>query len=87
MLRPAPQGAQQLGDPHPYSGFGGYIKVSELVEPAGALLIEMHFVFDEPEGWFGGKNLLRTKLPLAVQENVRKFRGELKKATQKPAEE
>ncbi len=71
-------GAVELGPTQPYSGLGGYVKVEELVDPKGALLVEMHLAFDEPQGWFGGANLLRTKLPLAVQENVRVFRKKLK---------
>ena len=66
-----------LGSAIPYSGFGGYVKVTELAEPSGALLVEMHIVFDEPEGWFGGRNLLRAKIPLAIKENVQTFRKKL----------
>ena len=71
-------GEVEMGPAQPYSGFGGYVKVNELVAPEGALLVEMHIAFDEPQGWFGGANLLRTKLPLAIQENVRTFRKRLK---------
>ena len=40
--------------------------------------VECHIVFAEPEAWFGGKNLLRSKLPLAVQdEDVRSSRRKL----------
>ena len=34
-------------------------------------------LFDEPVGWFNGANLLRSKLPIVVQEGVRKFRPQL----------
>lgn len=60
-----------------YSGVGAYVKVTPLVEPRGALLVEAHAVFDEPHGWFGGVNLLRSKLPIVVQDNVRSFRRKL----------
>ena len=66
-----------LGPAHPYSGAGFYIKVTRLHEPPGALFVEYHQVFDEPQGWFKGKNLLRSKLPLIVQDGVRKFRRKL----------
>ena len=33
-------------------------------------------VFAEPTGWFEGANLLRSKLPLVVQNNVRNMRRE-----------
>jgi hypothetical protein len=67
------------GDPQPYSGSGAYLKVTELAEPAGAMLFEMHVAFNEPHGWFDGANLLRSKLPIIVQENVRKLRGKLER--------
>lgn len=72
-------GRMSLGTPQPYSGLGGYIKVTELSEPAGALFVECHVAFDEPQGWFEGKNLLRSKLPLVVQDNVRSLRRKLAK--------
>jgi hypothetical protein len=67
----------QLGPPQPYSGMAGYTSVMELAEPEGALLVEMHFAFHEPPEWFGGPNLLRSKLPILIQENVRSFRRKL----------
>jgi len=78
ILRDA-AGKITVGPPSPYAGLGGYMKVTELREPAGALFVECHFAFDEPEAWFGGKNLLRSKLPLVVQDNVRTFRRKLGK--------
>jgi hypothetical protein len=69
----------KLGPPSEYSGFGGYLRATALQEPAGALLIEAHVVFHEPEGWFRGANLLRSKLPLALQDQVRSFRKKLAK--------
>lgn len=76
LLRDA-AGRLSLGEAQPYSGLGGYIKVTELTEPAGALFIECHVAFDEPQAWFDGKNLLRSKLPLVVQDNVRSLRRKL----------
>jgi hypothetical protein len=73
------QGKLSVGSAHPYSGLGGYMKITSLSEPAGALFIECHIAFDEPEAWFNGKNFLRSKLPLVVQDNVRTFRRKLAK--------
>jgi len=67
----------RLGPPHPYSGLGGYVVVTELPEPKGALLLEMQYLLHEPPDWFGGPNLLRSKLPIAIQDNVRSFRRKL----------
>jgi hypothetical protein len=72
-------GRRTLGSRQPYSGYGGYAKVTKLAKPAGALFIEYHLVFAEPEGWFGGSNALRSKLPLVAQYLVRQLRQELEK--------
>lgn len=64
----------RLGMPHPYTGLAGYVIVTELAEPKEALLFEMQFLLHEPPDWFGGYNLLRSKLPIAIQDNVRSFR-------------
>ena len=65
-----------MGPPQPYGGAGMYLKITKLHEPAGALFVEQHIVFAEPTGWFDGANLLRSKLPLVVQSNVRDMRRE-----------
>jgi hypothetical protein len=69
-------GAAKLGPATPYGGAGMYLKVTRLHEPAGAMFVEQHVVFVEPAGWFNGANLLRSKLPAAVQINVRNMRRE-----------
>jgi hypothetical protein len=65
------------GQAVPYAGLMGYATVVELPEPEGALLVELHFAFHEPPEWFGGLNLLRSKLPIVIQDNVRAFRRKL----------
>ncbi|HEX5446247.1 MAG TPA: hypothetical protein VFW87_20640 [Pirellulales bacterium] len=70
-------GEPKLGEPQAYTGLAAYCRVCELQEPAGALWIECHLVFDEPHDWFNGANLLRSKLPLVVQDSVRSFRRKL----------
>jgi hypothetical protein len=74
-------GKTQLGPPHPYDGAGYYVKFTRLAEPKGALFVEAHVVFAEPVKWFDGANLLRSKLPPAVQSQVRSVRRELIKAS------
>jgi len=69
-------GALKVGPATPYGGAGMYLKITRLHEPAGAIFIEQHVVFAEPGGWFAGANLLRSKLPTAVQINVRNTRRE-----------
>jgi hypothetical protein len=70
-------GHLQQGGPHPYRTAGWYYKATELHEPEGAIFIEYHILYDEPHGWFDGANLICSKLPLVVQDAVRKFRRQL----------
>jgi hypothetical protein len=72
-------GQVRVSDPHPWSGAAMYVKVTKLHQPAGALFIEQHIIFSEPTGWFEGTNLLTSKLPIAVQENVRTMRRDFQK--------
>lgn len=74
----------EKGPARPYESAGFYAKATRLRQPEGALLIEYHLVFDEPEEWFGGANLLRSKLPMAVQDAVRKFRRSLRELDSAP---
>jgi hypothetical protein len=69
-------GTVNAGPASPWSGAGFYLKVTKLHEPAGAMFVEQHIVFAEPAGWFQGANLLRSKLPPAVQTIVRSMRRE-----------
>jgi hypothetical protein len=75
-------GQPQLGQPTPYVSAGGYVKITKLLQPAGALLVEYHMVYDEPNGWFDGKNLLRPKLNTKTEDDVRNFRRKVKNAAQ-----
>jgi hypothetical protein len=74
-------GNLQTGPAQPYHSAAFYGKVTRLAEPADAMLFEYHIVFDEPEGWFGGANLLRSKLPLVLQDQIRSFRKKLATAS------
>ncbi len=66
-----------LGPAHPYHWGGGYAKITRLKQPADAVMIECHLVYEEPYAWFEGANLVRQKGPLMVQEQVRTFRRKL----------
>ena len=66
-----------FGPPVPYSGFGGYIKATPVPGKGDMVFVEMHFVFAEPHEWFDGRNLLASKLPLAVASNVKNVRRKL----------
>jgi hypothetical protein len=71
------EGQRKLGSAHPYFGAGGYLKITRLHEPKGALFIEYHLVYTEPSGWFAGADPLTTKLPAIIVSEVRSFRREL----------
>lgn len=69
-------GQPKVGPAVPYVGAGMYLKITRLHDPAGAMFVEQHIVYAEPIGWFDGANYLRSKLPAAVQINVRNMRRE-----------
>jgi hypothetical protein len=73
-------GRRYLGPSEPYSGYGGYVKATRLIEPEGAILIEYHVAFAEPAGWFGGSNSLRSKIPILTQYIVRQLRSGLERS-------
>lgn len=70
-------GQRERGAPRAYRGYGGYLKITDLSVPEGALLVEAHVVFHEPEEWFRGSNFLRAKIPLMVRENINGLRRKL----------
>ncbi len=70
-------GNKQEGEQQPYQGAGGYMVVSRLTELPGACLVESHLVLHEPPEWFRGSNVLRSKLPILMQESARSFRRKL----------
>jgi hypothetical protein len=71
------EGQRKLGPPHPYPGVHGYLKITRLHEPEGALFIEYHLVYCEPQGWFSGADPLTPKVPAIIQSEVRTLRQEL----------
>lgn len=72
-------GQKKVGPQQPWTGAAMYLKITKLQAPAGAVFVEQHLIFAEPQGWFDGANLLRSKLPIAVQQNVRTMRQEFAK--------
>lgn len=66
----------------PYSSGASFVKVTRLVEPAGALFIEFHMIYDEPKDWFNGKGILRSKFGDAARDRVPSFRRKLTSATE-----
>ena len=71
-------GEKYLGSPRPYAGLGGYVAITPVPGTPEASLVQIRFVLHEPQDWFSGRNLLRSKLPILVQDRVRNLRRELK---------
>lgn len=78
-----PNGELRLGPPHSYNCTAMYTKITRLIEPKGALFVEIHRISTEPKKWFDGANLLRPKLPMLIQAEVRSFRREAAKTLPK----
>jgi hypothetical protein len=70
---------EMLGDPQPYDSAAMYVKLTRLHEPPGAIFIEAHQVFVEPKKWFDAPNMLKSKLPIVIQSEVRAFRKDFSK--------
>jgi hypothetical protein len=68
---------EKLGPPHPYAGFGGYVKATPVPGMKNVIFLEMHFALAEPHDWFGGRNLIAARLPTATKENVANLRKKL----------
>lgn len=71
------------GRPDPYRGGIGYTKVSRLKGMPRAVVVESHFAFAEPRAWFDGAPILRSKLGLVAQDQVRRLRRELADASRR----
>jgi len=70
-------GPNAEGPVQPYAGGISYAKISRVALMPGALLIEMHVAFVEPEGWFQGAPILRSKFSIVAQDQIRSLRREL----------
>jgi hypothetical protein len=69
-------GKTVYGTAQPFHGAAYYMKMTRLRDPDGAMLIEGHVIFTEPVGWFNGENYLRSKLPVAMLNQVKVLRRE-----------
>jgi hypothetical protein len=68
---------EATGEARPYAGGVGYAKLTRLEGEPGALVVEVHFAFEEPRGWFDGAPALRSQLGLVAQDGVRRLRRAL----------
>jgi hypothetical protein len=61
----------------PYQGGISYAKVSQLAGRRGALIVELHGAWVEPNEWFDGGAALASKLKGAANEGIKSLRDEL----------
>jgi hypothetical protein len=71
--------AKSEASANPYEGGISYAKISRLALKPGAVLVEMHMAFVEPDGWFQGNPILRSKFSVVAQDQIRSLRRELAK--------
>lgn len=67
-----------LEPPETFPGIACYLQATQLKFAKDVVLVECHAAYVEPYGWFDGRNLLASKLPLLMQKSVRDFRRKLK---------
>jgi hypothetical protein len=73
-------GGEANPDPrHLFHGGMSYAKISRLKRREGTLLVEVHAVFGEPDAWFQGAPILRSKLAPVAQDQIRRLRRDLLK--------
>ncbi len=72
-------GRKDEGSLKPYIGGISYTKISRLASQPGALFVEMHAAFVEPQEWFQGAPILRSKFSIIAQDQIRTLRRELEK--------
>lgn len=70
-------GTEERGPFRAYPGGFSYMKVSRLEGHPGMLLVEGHLAFAEPDAWFQGAPILRSKISLVAQDRIRDLRREL----------
>jgi len=69
-------------EPTPYEGGCSYTKLTKLKSRPGAILVETHFAFWEPYGWFQDATPLRSKLQAGSHASARRVRAEIAKRKQ-----
>jgi hypothetical protein len=68
---------KENAQPNRFSGGASTTRITRLRTQPGVLLVEGHFAFAEPRAWFDGAPILRSKISLIAQDQVRRLRREL----------
>ncbi len=72
------------GPAQPYGGSAAYLKITRLAGESGALFVETHMAFIEPNDWFQGNPILRSKFSVIAQDQIRRLRREIQKNRRNP---
>jgi hypothetical protein len=75
-------GTLRVAEQGDFLGGGAYIKITRWRDDPQRLVFEAEFLLLEPKAWFGGSNLLGSKLPPAIQAQVREIRRAALRAAQ-----
>jgi hypothetical protein len=75
-------GRMQVAQQGDFLGGGAYVKITRWQDDPQLLLFEAEMLLLEPHAWFGGSNLLGSKLPPAIQSQVRAIRRSALRALQ-----
>jgi hypothetical protein len=68
--------AKASAGPQRFAGGASTTTISRLQSQPGVLLVEGHFAFAEPRAWFDGAPILRSKIALVAQDQIRRLRRE-----------
>lgn len=72
-----PNRGNPAGSPVPYDGSISYAQITEMKGVPGVLVVETRIAFFEPEDWFDGGPILRSKFAPIAQDQIRRLRREL----------
>ncbi|AGA30057.1 hypothetical protein [Singulisphaera acidiphila] len=70
---------EQAGPAHPFPGGASYVTITRLASDPNVLVAEAHFSFAEPRAWFDGAPILRSKISLIAQDQIRQLRRDIAK--------
>jgi hypothetical protein len=82
LTHPGP--VEITGPAKSYAGSEGYVKITRLALKADTLFVETHMAFVEPRDWFDGNPILRSKIGIIAQDQIRRLRREIQKKRSEP---
>ena len=71
--------SETTGPERNFVGSISYVKITGLAAEPGALFVEAHLAYVEPTDWFQGNPILRSKIGVIAQDQIRRLRREIEK--------